>query len=369
MPQYFLYLIAILLKKLTTTVNEDLLIQNQMLRAQISELQRHVKGRPRYSVGFKIQMAQLVKGLCKESLDLACIVIRPSTVLGWYRMLIKKKFDGTNNRRNRGRPRIKASVEELIVRLGNENPFWGAKRITGMLKHLGYKVCTQTVVNVLNRNGVRPGPGKRGEMSWQQFIDIHRDLIVATDFFTAEVLTLRGFVTYYVLFFIDLGSRVVKIAAVTQHPNDILLMQVARNMTMVDEPMFYGKKYLIHDGDTKFSQAFKRIFHDAGIESKKISPYCPDMNAYAERWIRSIRTECLDHLILLGERSLRKAVHQYVEHYNEERPHQGRDNLVLSNYGHASLQIKSTAPDLEMNWPTIQRHQRLGGLLATYSLG
>ena len=361
-----------LLLHLTSSVNEDLVLQNQMLRVQVRELQRLVGGRPQFLLCFKIQMARLGRMLTPEGLTQACLVIRPSTVLDWYRQLVKRKHDHSDKRQGPGRPPISAALEQRIVLFALDNPRWGPKRIVGMLNHLGIRVCTQTVVNVLRRHGVRPGPGKGSGMTWNEFIAVHKDLIVATDFFTTEVMTLRGLVTYYVLFFIDLNTRVVKIAGITPHPNEMWMTQIARNLTMDDESLFADKKYLIHDGDTKYCEQFKRVLRDAGIKCKKTLPYCPDMNAYAERWIRSIRSECLNHVILLGERSLRKAVNQYVEHYNIERPHQGKDNRVLSQ----ATQLDSTdanhgqyiaiTPNQDLSNLVVERQERLGGLLATY---
>lgn len=361
-----------LLLHLTSSVNEDLVLQNQMLTVQVRELQRLVSGRPQFSLCFKMQMARLGRALSPEGLAQACVVIRPSTLLGWYRQLVKRKNDYSDRRQGPGRPAISAVLEQRIVQFALDNPRWGPKRIVGMLNHLGIKVCTQTVVNVLKRHGVRPGPGKSSGMSWNEFIAIHKDLIVATDFFTAEVMTLRGLVTHYVLFFVDLNTRIVKIAGITPHPNKMWMAQIARNLTMEDEFLFAGKKYLIHDGDTKYCEQFRRIFRDAGIKSKKTLPYCPDMNGYAERWIRSIRSECLDHVILLGQRSLKRAVSQYVEHYNTERPHQGRDNRVLTHETEldptdANLgQHTATTPNQDISNLVIERKERLGGLLATY---
>ncbi|UOD50427.1 integrase core domain-containing protein [Orrella daihaiensis] len=364
---------ARVLMHLTTSVNEEVLTQNQMLTLQVQELKRLLGGRLRYSVSFKMQMARLGRKLTAAALERACIAIRPNTVLGWFSKLVKQKYDHSEKRQP-GRPRIRAEVEQLIVRLAIENPRWGPKRIVGMLDHLGIKVCTQTVVNVLKRHGIRPGPapGKGRGMTWNEFIAVHKALIVATDFFTAEVLTLRGLVTYYVLFFIDLDTRIVRIAGITRNPNEMWMVRMARNLTMDDEPLFIGKKYLIHDGDTKFCEQYKRILRDAGIKCKKTLPYCPDMNAYAERWIRSIRSECLDHVILLGEGSLRRAVSQYVEHYNAERPHQGMDNQVLSAQDNRESvdqdqhQNTQAAANKDIAGLVIERKERLGGLLATY---
>lgn len=363
---------ARVLMHLTTSVNEEVLIQNQMLTLQVQELKRLLGGRPPYSLSFKMQMARLGRKLTPESLAKACIVIQPSTLMGWYHRLVKQKHDHSDKRKP-GRPPIRPEVEQLIVRFAIENPRWGPKRIVGMLDHLGIKVCTQTVVNVLKRHGIRPGPapGKGRGMTWNEFLATHKALIVASDFFTAEVLMLRGLVTYYVLFFIDLNTRVVTIAGITRHPNELWMAQIARNLTMDDEPLFAGKRYLIHDGDTKFCEQYKRILREAGIKCKKTLPYCPDMNAYAERWIRSIRSECLDHVILLGEGSLRRAVSQYVAHYNAERPHQGMGNQVLTSQDNLESvdqdqQNTEAAANEDIADLVIERQERLGGLLATY---
>jgi len=160
-------------------------------------------------------------------------VARPDTILAWYRKLVARKFDGSKPRRGPGRPRIRREVEQLIVRMAEENCSWGYDRIAGALTNLGDKVCDQTIGNVLQRHGLPPAPERKRTTTWPAFIRTHLALLAGTDFFTAEVLTLRGLATYYVLFFIHLESRLVVIAGITVHPDELWMKQIARNVTMV----------------------------------------------------------------------------------------------------------------------------------------
>ena len=184
--------------------------------------------------------------------DVATIA-RPDTILGWYRKLVARKFDGSKARRRSGRPRIKQEVEQLIVRMASENPGWGYDRIAGALANLGYEISDQTVGNVLRRHGLPPAPERKRTTSWTDFIRAHMELLAGTDFFTAEVLTLRGLVTYYVLFFIHLESRRVYVAGLTVHPTEAWMKQMARNATMDDCGALRDCRYLLHDRDTKYT--------------------------------------------------------------------------------------------------------------------
>jgi transposase InsO family protein len=183
------------------------------------------------------------------------------------------------------------------------------------------------------------------------------DVLVATDFFTTEVWTLTGLVTYYVLFFIRLGTREVHIAGVTPHPNARWMIQIARNVTMADWGFLKPGQYLIHDRDGKFCPAFQHIIDESGMKRVPLPPRSPDLNAYAERWVRSVKEEALSQLILFGERALRHALTEYVAHYHEERPHQGKGNVVL---------MPSPRYRTEREGP-IRRRERLGGLLKYYN--
>lgn len=347
-------LFARLLRFLKCSVDEELLHRNALLEAQVRELLRQSEKPLRFPLAFKMEAAQLAKKLSPHSLEEVALVVRPSTLLRWYRKLVAAKFDGSQARTYPGRPRIKADTERLIIDMAL-NTGWGAERINGALSHLGIELCHQTILNVLKRNGLHPAPKRSKDISWTKFLAMHLDVTVATDFFTVEVFTARGLVTYYVLFFIDLGTRIVHIAGITANPNEQWMVQIARNLTMNDEPFFEGKKFLIHDRDSKYSKKFRKIFEHYGVKAIRLPPYSPNLNAFAERWVGSIKSECLERLILFGRGSLERAVQQYVMHYNFERTHQGKNNEILID--------ESLAADLES--PVKVTH-RIGSLLSYY---
>jgi transposase InsO family protein len=212
------------------------------------------------------------------------------------------------------------------------------------------------VGNILKRHGIQPAPERKTTTTWKEFIRTHMAVLVATDFFTAEVWTLGGLVTYYVLFFIRLGTREVHVAGVTPHPHQAWMMQIARNITMEQWGFLLPGQYLIHDKDSKYCPAFQRILDEAGITRVPLPPRSPNLNAYAERWVRSVKEECLARLILFGEASLRHALHEYVEHYHHERNHQGKDNVLLFPVVRHATERQGA----------MQCRERLGGLLKYY---
>jgi putative transposase len=213
--------------------------------------------------------------------------------------------------------------------MASENRDWGYDRIAGALANLGYEISDQTVGNVLRRHGLPPAPERKRTGTWAAVIRTHLALLAGTDFFTAEVLTLRGLVTYYVLFFIHLESRRVAIAGLTVHPNEAWMKQIARNVTMEGCGMLRECRYLLHDRDTKYTQSFRAIIASGQVEPLALPARSPNLNAYAERWVRSVKEECLSKVILFGERSLRRALSDYVEHFHAERNHQGKGNVLL----------------------------------------
>jgi len=207
----------------------------------------------------------------------------------------------------------------------------------------------------LQRHGLSPAPERKRTTTWSAFIRIHLALLAGTDFFTAEVLTLHGLVTYYVLFFIHLESRRVDIAGVTVHPDERWMRQIARNMTMEGYGALRDCRYLLHDRDTKYTQSFRAIIASGGVEPLVLPARSPNVNAYAERWVRSVKEECLSKVILFGERSLRRALSEYVEHFHAERNHQGRGNVLLFARG---TNIRRDGP--------VRCRERLAGLLRFY---
>jgi putative transposase len=317
-----------LLAYITGTVDQELLVRNEYLVTENRILRNQLKGRVRLNDGERKALAEIGYRLGKQALQDVATIVKPDTILGWHRKLVAQKFDGSTQRQSPGRPKLDPALEALVVRMAQENRSWGYDRIVGALANLGYTVSDQTVGNILKRHGIPPAPERKKTTTWKEFIRTHMEVLVATDFFTAEVWTLGGLVTYYVLFFIHLGSRQIHVAGVTPHPNEAWIVQVARNVTMEEWGLLAPGQYLIHDRDTKFCAAFQQIIDEAGVERVVLPPRSPNLNAYAERWVRSVKDEALSRLILFGEASLRHALHEYVEHYHHERNHQGKDNVL-----------------------------------------
>ena len=318
-----------LLAYITGTVDQALLLRNEYLVTENRMLRNQIKGRIRLSDSERKTLAEIGQKLGKQALAEVATIVKPDTILGWHRRLVAQKFDGSTQRKAPGRPKVDPELEALIVRMAQENRSWGYDWIVGALANLGLTVSAQTVGNVLKRHGIAPAPERKTTTTWKEFIRTHMDVLVATDFFTTEVWTLGGLVTYYILFFIHLGSRQVSVAGVTPHPDEAWMMQVARNVTMEEWGFLSPGQYLIHDRDTKFCAAFQQLIDDAGVERVVLPPRSPNLNAYAERWVRSVKEECLSRLILFGEASLWHALQEYVEHYHHERNHQGKENVLL----------------------------------------
>jgi Homeodomain-like domain len=221
-----------LLAYITGSVDQELLLRNEYLVTENRILRNQIKGRLRLRDGERQALAEIGKKLGKQALAEVASIVKPDTILGWHRKLVAQKFDGSQQRTSPGRPRIAKELEDLIVRMAQDNRSWGYDRIVGALANLGYTVSDQTVGNILKRHSLPPAPERKTTTTWQEFIRTHLDVLVATDFFTAEVWTLGGLVTYCVLFFIHLGSREVHIAGITPHPDECWMAQIARDVTM-----------------------------------------------------------------------------------------------------------------------------------------
>src|SRR6266511_4196549 len=346
-----------LLAYITGSVDQALLLRNEYLVTENRILRHQITGRVRLSTGERKTLAEIGKKLGKQALAEVASIVTPDTILAWHRKLVAHKFDSSQQRKALGRPKIDAELEALVVRMAQENCSWGYDRIAGALVHLGYTLSDQTVGNILKRHGILPAPERKKTTTWKEFIRTHMEVLVATDFFTAEVWTTAGLVTYYVLFFIHLASRKVHIAGVTPHPNEAWMVQVARNVTMEEWGFLSPGQHLIHDRDGKYCPAFQQIIDAAGVKRVPLPPRSPNLNAYAERWVRSVKEECLSRLILFGEGSLRHALQAYVEHYHHERNHQGKENFLLFPWTSQRSQGKGPA----------QCRERLGGLLKYYA--
>ncbi len=234
--------------------------------------------------------------------------------------------------------------------MAKENWGWGYSRIQGELKTLGHRVARTTVSNVLKANGIKPAPDRPS--SWRSFLKAHWGQVAATDFFTVEAWTPTGLRTYHVLFVIDLKSRRVLLAGITTNPDAGFMAQVARNLTDVADGFLRRHRALILDRDTKFTAQFKRILGDAGVRSILTPKLAPNCNAFAERFVLSIKSECLGRMIFFGDGTLRRAINEYLDHYHAERAHQGIGNVPIAAEPAGAGKVEC--------------RERLGGILKHY---
>ena len=240
--------------------------------------------------------------------------------------------------------------------MARENPGWGYDRIVGALSNLGHKLSDQTVGNILRRHGIPPALQRQTHTTWKDFIASHMAVLASADFFTVEALTWRGLVTHYVLFFLHLETRRVSLAGITRHPTQAWMEQIARNAIDEDSGYLHRVRYVLHDRGTKFCASFRAILATAGLNCVALPPRSPNLNAFAERWVRSVKQECSSKLILFGEASVKRAVTEFLAHYHFERNHQGKSNLLLF----PEQQQTTTSGKVLLK-------QRLGGLLKYYA--
>ena len=327
-----------------------LLAENRVLKAQLGGRRLRLTDTDRR------RLAALAHPLGRKRLPELATIATPDTLLRWYKRLIARKFDGSKHRAPRGRPPVAEEIEQRTVQMAEENPTWGYRRIQGALANLGHQIDKLTVRHILRRHHMEPAPQRRkAGMSWAQFLKLHWEVLAATDFFTVEVATWHGLVTYYVLVVMELATRRVQVAGITPHPTAAFMQQCARQLTDPFEGFLLGKRYLIHDRDTKFTQAFDGLLKASGVELVLLPPRSPNLNAYCERFVRSIKEEALSQMVLLGEDALSYTIQQYVSHYHAERNHQGRANQLLA-----------PEPDLGNHSGQVRRRDRLGGLLRYY---
>ncbi len=324
-------------------VIDYLVEENSVLKEQLSNK------RLRLTDDQRRRLAAKGKILGRQLLAQVATIVTPDTILRWHHRLIAMKWTYPNARV--GRPGIMKEIRELIVLMATSNSSWGYARIQGELKKLNHKVARSTIAKTLKDNGIPPSTGRT--TTWKSFLKTHADVMCATDFFTTEVWTARGLVTHYVLFVIHHATRTVHIAGITPHPDSAFMAQVARNLTDHLDSFLRDKHYLILDNDTLFTAQFKRTLKDAGVKVVRTAIQAPNMNAFAERWVRSIKSECLNRMIIVGDRSLVRIVSSYVEHYNLERPHQGIGNVPIS------------PPEPDATGEVLV-NARLGGLLKHY---
>src|SRR4030095_15625154 len=256
---------ARLLAYVTGLVNQELLIQNEYLAAENQILRAHLPSRLRLTDPERSTLAEIGKRLGRKALRRVARVAKPDTILAWYRKLIAQKFDGSKHRSYPGRPPVGPEVTALIVRMARENSGWGYDRIVGALANLGHVVSDQTVGNILRRYGIAPAPKRSQSTTWKQFFAAHMAVLAGIDFFTVEVLTWRGLVTYYVLFFVHLETRRVTLGGLSRHPTETWMEQVARNAIDEASGSMHHIRYVLHDRDTKFCALFRTTLTSGGV--------------------------------------------------------------------------------------------------------
>ena len=287
-----------------------------VLRHQLKLLQPQVKGRPRYSPRDRAVLAALSRVFPRARWR--AFLVKPETLLRWYREASRRRWRHWRAQRREGRPPLAEETVQLVLRLARENRSWGCVRVQGELAKLGIRVGATTVRRILRRAGLGPAP-RRGQ-GWAELLRSQAAGVLAVDFFTVDTVWLTQL---YVLFAIEVESRLVHVLGVTKHPDGPWATQVARNLAADLEDKGRSLKFLVRDRDSKFTAAFDAVFTSGGARVIKCPVRAPRANAFAERWVGTARREWTDHLLILGRRHLAAVLHHYIAHYNAERPHRG----------------------------------------------
>jgi putative transposase len=332
-----------------------------ILRQQLSILERKLNHPIRSSKIEKLTLGVLTnkfKQTTRQTANQLHNVIRifqPETVLRWHRDLVRKKWTYPNKNKG-GRPPISKETENLIIQIARENSRMGYGKILGELTKLGFQISLTTVRNVLDRYGIQPAPVRNsmplgyGSIGWRHLMTHYKEQILACDFFTVETAFLQ---TFYVLFFIELGSRQVHFAGITTNPNQIWVTQQARQLVWELSDREQPLRFLIHDNDGSFCKAFDAVFESEGFHVISSPIRAPNANAFAERWIRSAREECLDLILIINAAHLRRVMIEFVAYYNSSRPHQGIDQ-------------QTPIPQAKPSSGTINCRNVLGGIIRDY---
>ena len=329
-------------------------IEILVLRHELSILRRQVRSL-RFAPHDRLLLAGLSRMLPRRSWSV--FLVRPETLLRWHGRLVARRW--TYPHRRPGRPAIGRDVRELVFRLARENPSWGYMRIVGELRKLGIIVSATSVRTILARAGLPPAR-QRDRQSWRTFLRAHGESILACDFFTVDTVWLRRL---YVLVFLSIGSRRIEYVACTSSPNTAWMLQQARNLLMGLDDCGRQVRSLIHDRDTKFPRAFDALLATEKIKVIRTPVQAPNANAHIERWVGSIRRECLDRLLIVGGRQLEHVLHTYVKHYNRGRPHRALDLQPPDASGRPVAGSSSSLHELR-----VRRRSVLGGLIHEYEI-
>jgi transposase len=343
---------------------------NQRMARQLDYLQEEVRvlkealaaatGKTRidFSAGQRRRLALKGKELTAEERRACCQIVRPETILAWFRQLAAKKYDSSKAPKV-GRPGKVADVRELVLELARDNPGWGYTRIRDALRGLKIEIGRTTVATILAEAGIEPAPERNRKRSWGSFLKSHWETLYACDFFSVETLGMFGTVRYMVFFAMELKSRAVQIAGVHIAPDGDWMRQIARNLLDPVDGFLRNATYLIHDRDPVFTEAWTALLASGGVKCVPIPAHSPNCNPHAERFVKTIRNECLDQFVIFSERHLRHLIKEFGEHYLTERHHQGIGNQII--------RPKPPPSNDNATLGVVGCRSRLGGLLRYYS--
>jgi putative transposase len=321
------------------------------LRHEVRVLRRRTK-RLAWRPGDRLVLAALSR--CLPRAGWHAFPVRPETLLRWHRELVRRQWAAIGRRRGPGRPLLPPACRDLVLRLATENPGWGYQRIRGELLKLGQQVSATAIRSLLRRHGVPPAP-RRAAVSWRAFLHAHAAGVLACDFFTVETIRLQ---TLFVLFFIEVQTRRVFVAGCTEHPAAAWVTQQARHLTWQWDEEERRPTILIRDRDAKFAASFDTVFRAENVRVVRTPVRAPRANAVAERWVGTVRRECLDWLLILGSRHLDQVLSEYVAHYNAARPHRALELRAPLAPGHLAPPRRPVE--------AVLRRDRLGGLIHEY---
>jgi len=327
---------------------EYLQVENQVLREKLGKKRILLNDdqRRRLAVKGKVLGRKLLRGLAT--------IVTPDTILRWHRELVAKKWDYSERRGKVGRPRTKQEISGLIVQMAKDNPTWGYTHIEGALKNLGITLSDTTVKNILRQHGLEPAPERQRKSTWKTFLKAHWEVLGAVDFTTIEVWTRGGLVTFYILVAMRVATRRIEIAGITPNPDAAWVQQMGRNLTDCYDGFFLDTRYVLVDRDTKFLP-FRGVLEGSDPKPVVLPPKSPNLNPHIERFMLSMKSECLNRMIFFGEKSLHKALTEFTAYYHEERNHQGLGNNIIQ----PGSEVGQTEGD-------IHRRERLGGMLSYY---